>query len=65
MVSWLCQEERIRPHYFRGQRGRRPYPLSGMLRVRIVQLCYKLSDSAMEDLLYEAGSVRRFAVLRL
>ena len=36
-----------------------------MLRVHIVQLCYNLSDSAMEDLLYEAESVRRFAGLRL
>ena len=36
-----------------------------MLRVHIVQLCYNLSDPAMEDLLYEAESVRRFAGLRL
>ena len=36
-----------------------------MLRVHMVQLCYNLSDPAMEDLLYEAESVRRFAGLRL
>ena len=44
-----------------------------MLRVHIVQLCYNLSDPAMEDLLgacpersrREAESVRRFAGLRL
>ncbi len=36
-----------------------------MLRVHIVQLCYNLSDPAMEDLLYEAESVRRSAGLRL
>ena len=65
LVPWPRLEERIRPHYFRGQRGRRPYPLSVMLRVHIVQLCYNLSDPAMEDLLYEAESVRRFAGLRL
>ena len=58
-------EERIRPHYFRGQRGRRPYALAVMLRVHVVQLYYNLSDPAMEDLLYEAESVRRFAGLRL
>ena len=33
--------------------------------MHIVQLCYNLSDPAMEDLLYEAESVRRFAGLRL
>ena len=65
LVPWQRLEERIRPHYFRGLRGRRPYPLSVMLRVHIVQLCYNLSDPAMEDLLYEAESVRRFAGLRL
>ncbi len=65
LVPWPRLEERIRPHYFRSQRGRRPYPLSVMLRVHIIQLCYNLSDPAMEDLLYEAESVRRFARLRL
>ena len=65
LIPWEKLEERIRPHYFQGQRGRRPYPLSVMLRVHIVQLCYNLSDPAMEDLLYEAESVRRFAGLRL
>ena len=65
LIPWEKLEGRIRPHYFRGQRGRRPYPLSVMLRVHIVQLCYNLSDPAMEDLLYEAESVRRFAGLRL
>ena len=49
----------------RVMKGRRPYPLAVMLRVHIVQLCYNLSDPAMEDLMYEAESVRRFAGLRL
>ena len=65
LIPWERLEERIRPHYFRGQRGRRPYSLPVMLRVQVVQLCYNLSDPAMEDLLYEAESVRRFAGLRL
>ena len=65
LVPWQRLEGRIRPHYFRGERGRRPYALAVMLRVHVVQLCYNLSDPAMEDLLYEAESVRRFAGLRL
>ena len=65
LIPWQRLEERIRPYYFPGERGRRPYPLAVMLRVHIVQLCYNLSDPAMEDLLYEAESVRRFAGLRL
>ena len=65
LIPWQQLEERIRPHYPRSERGRRPYTLSAMLRVHIVQLCYNLSDPAMEDLLYEAESVRRFGGLRL
>ena len=73
LIPWQRLEERIGPYYFRAERGRRPYPLSVMLRVHIVQLCYNLSDPAMEDLLgacpersrREAESVRRFAGLRL
>ena len=34
-----------------------------MLRVHCVQLFYNLSDSGMEDLLYEVESVRRFVGL--
>ena len=65
LIPWQRLEDRIGPHYFRAERGRRPYPLSVMLRVHVVQLCYNLSDPGMEDLLYEAESVRRFAGLRL
>ena len=36
-----------------------------MLRIHCVQLFYNLSDPGMEDLLYEAESVRRFVGLRL
>ena len=57
-------EARIEPHYPKAGRGR-PYALSVMLRVHLVQLCYNLSDPGMEDLLYEAESVRRFVGMRL
>ena len=49
LIPWQRLEERIGPHYFRGERGRRPYPLPAILWVHIVQLCYNLSDPAMED----------------
>ena len=65
LIPWQRLEGRIGLHYFPAERGRRPYPLAVMLRVHIVQLCYNLSHPAMEDLLYEAESVRRFAGLRL
>ena len=65
LIPWEQLEARIRPHYPTAGRGRRPYPLSTMLRVHCVQLFYNLSDPGMEDLLYEVESVRRFVGLRL
>ena len=63
VIPWRRLEERIQPVYPQGGKGRRPYPLAVMLRVHVVQLCYNLSDPGMEDLLYEAESVRRFVGL--
>ena len=65
LVPWRELEDLIRPHYPKAGRGRRPYPLSSMLRVHCVQLFYNMSDPGMEDMLYEVESVRRFAGLRL
>ncbi len=65
LIPWPQLEERVRSHYPKAGRGRRPYELSVMLRVHCVQLFYNLSDPAMEDLLYEAESVRRFVGLKL
>ena len=65
LIPWEQLEELIRPYYPTAGRGRRPYPLSAMLRIHCVQLFYNLSDPGMEDLLYEVESVRRFVGLRL
>ena len=62
LIPWQRLEERIRPYYPKAGRGRQPYDL--MLRVPACS-CYNLSDPGMEDLLYEAESVRRFVGLRL
>ena len=65
LIPWQRLEGRIRPHYPKAVRGRRPYDLPVMLRVHCVQIFYNLSDPGMEDLLYESESVRRFVGLRL
>ena len=51
--------------YPKAGKGRRPYPLAVMLRIHCVQLFYNLSGPGMEDLPYEAESVRRFVGLKL
>ena len=65
LIPWQKLEERIRPVYAKRGMGRPPYPLPAMLRIHCVQLFYNLSDPGMEDLLYEAESVRRFVGLSL
>jgi IS5 family transposase len=65
LIPWRRLEKKIRRHYPKAGRGRRPYPLSVMLRIHCVQLFYNMSDPAMEDMLYEIESVRRFAGLKL
>ena len=45
--------------------GERALPAGGAAAGHCVQLCYNVSDPGMEDLLYEAESVRRFSGIRL
>ena len=65
LIPWAKLEKKLRKHYPKGENGNPPYPLPIMLRVHCLQLFYNLSDPAMEDALYEIGSMRRFAGLRL
>ena len=65
LIPWAMLLEEIKPYYPCGDKGRVPYPLEPMLGVHCVQLFYNLSDPAMEDMLYEVESVRRFCGIRL
>lgn len=64
-VPWVQLESIIEPFYPKAGNGRRPYPLSTMLRVHCLQQWYYLSDLAMEETLYEVASMRQFAGLSL
>ncbi len=65
LIPWKRLEKKITRYYPKAGRGRHPYPLSVMLRIHCVQLFYNLSDPAMEDMLYEIESVRRFVGVKL
>ena len=73
LIPWDRLEDRIRPFYPKAGRGRRPYDLSVMLRHSLCAVVLQhrpspgqvLSDPAMEDMLYEIESVRRFVGVRL
>ena len=55
LIPWQSLEDGIRPFYPKAGNGRRPYPLSVMLRVHCVQLCYNLSDPGMADPRFHGG----------
>ena len=46
IVPWGEWIELIRPHYYKGERGNKPYDLERMLRIYLVQNLYDLSDMA-------------------
>ena len=45
-MPWGERIELIRPHYYKGERGNKPYDLERMLRIYLVQNLYDLSDMA-------------------
>jgi len=65
VIPWKELIEIISPYYPRAGNGRRPMPLSRMLRIYFMQQWYGLSDPAMEDSLYDIESIRRFAEIDL
>ena len=67
IVPWSMLEALIEPHYPKlgPQGGRRPFPLSTMLRIYCLQQWYTLSDPGAEEALYDIHSMRAFAGLEL
>jgi IS5 family transposase len=65
VVPWASLLKLIEPLYPVAGRGRRPYQLETMLRVHLLQNWYGLSDTAMEEALYEVTPMRTFAGLSL
>ena len=65
VVPWARLEERLRPLYPKGERGRPPISLDRMLRVYFVQQWYGLGDEAVEDAFYDSQALRGFAGIEL
>ena len=63
VVPWSRLEGLIRPVYPKAGRGRRPTPLSVMLRIHFLQHWFGYSDPAMEEALHDMPLLRQFAGL--
>ncbi len=48
-MPWDKFEELVRPCYYKGERGNKPYDLSLMIRVYVLQNLYNLSDAATRN----------------
>jgi len=65
VVPWARWRALIEPHYPKAGLGRRPMPLERMLRIYLLQQWFNLSDPAMEEMLIDSESMRRFAGINL
>ena len=63
VVPWSRLEALIEPRYPVAGKGRKPCPLSTMLRVHLLQHWYGYSDPGMEEALHDIPALRRFAGL--
>ena len=63
VVPWSRLDGLIEPVYPKAGRGRRPTPLSVMLRIHFMQHWFGYSDPAMEEALHDIPLLRQFAGL--
>lgn len=61
VVPWKSLLGLSEPFYPEVSNGRPPYPLPTMLRVRLMQNWFGLSDPGMEEALYEIPPIRPMA----
>ena len=60
LVPWQRLEEKIRPHYYAGKRGRPPKGIRLMLRMYLLQVWFNLADEAVEEQIYGSYAMRKF-----
>lgn len=58
IIPWVVFCELIRPSYYKGELGNKPYPLELMLRIFVLQNIYDLADMAV---MYEVIDSRAFS----
>ena len=60
LLPWSEWIELIRPFYPEGKRGRPPIAIETILRMYILRTLYKLSDTTVEDAVYDSYAMRSF-----
>jgi IS5 family transposase len=60
VVPWKEWLALIKPHYYKGERGNKPYPLELMLRLYLLQNLYDLSDMATAEQAIDSRAFSEF-----
>jgi IS5 family transposase len=60
IIPWKEWIELIKPHYYKGERGNKPFDLELMLRIYVVQNLYNLSDMATMDEIIDSRAFSEF-----
>ncbi|MCD8214683.1 MAG: IS5 family transposase [Clostridiales bacterium] len=60
IIPWDYWVNLIRPYYPSGKRGRPPKNTETMLRMYLLQNWFSLSDTGVEDAIYDSHAMRKF-----
>ena len=60
LVPWGEWVKKIQPHYFKGERGNKPYDLELMLRIYVLQNLYDLADMAAMNEIIDSRAFSAF-----
>lgn len=60
IIPWTEFIKLIEPHYYKGERGNKPYPLELMLRIFILQNVYTFADMAVMNEVIDSRAFSNF-----
>ena len=60
LVPWGAWVKMIQPHYYKGERGNKPYDLELMLRIYVLQNLYNLADMAVMNEIIDSRAFSAF-----
>ena len=63
IIPWEELEKLVQPHYYKGERGNKPYPLELMLRIFILQNLYNLADMKVMNEVIDSRAFTAFCCI--
>lgn len=60
LIPWGAWVKKIQPHYYKGERGNKPYDLELMLRIYVLQNLYNLADMAAMNEIIDSRAFSAF-----